>query len=161
MSTTEHFNLFNPADDGFFTPGKQLENIARVKPDEPALIYISPEGKESVTTWRQLEQLSNRIAWYLLEKGIKSGKSVIAALPNIPTHIALAFGIWKAGGCYVPVSNRVPQRNMAEICHCVDPSLVVTNRKKPEGYESVADENVFVNIKEKSSLFGTFFFHLC
>ena len=138
MSTTEHFNLFNPADDGFFTPGKQLENIARVKPDEPALIYISPEGKESVTTWRQLEQLSNRIAWYLLEKGIKSGKSVIAALPNIPTHIALAFGIWKAGGCYVPVSSRVPQRNMAEICHCVDPSLVVTNRKKPEGYESLS-----------------------
>ena len=138
MSTTEHFNIFNPEDDGFFTPGKQLENIARVKPDEPALIYISPENKESVTTWRQLEQLSNRIAWYLIGLGIKPGKSVIVALPNIPTHIALAFGIWKAGGCYVPVSNRVPQRNMAEICRCVDPSLVVTNRKKPEGYESLS-----------------------
>ena len=98
MSTTEHFNIFNPEDDGFFTPGKQLENIARVKPDEPALIYTSPENKESVTTWRQLEQLSNRIAWYLIGLGIKPGKSVIVALPNIPTHIALAFGIWKAGG---------------------------------------------------------------
>ena len=138
MSTTEHFNLFNPEDDGFFTPGKQLENIARAKPDEPALIYISPEGKESVTTWRQLEQLSNRIAWYLIELGIKPGKSVIVALPNIPTHIALAFGIWKAGGCYVPISSRVPQRNMAEICRCVAPSLVVTNRKKPEGYQSLS-----------------------
>ena len=138
MSTTEHFNLFNPEDDGFFTPGKQLENIARVKPDEPALIYISPENKESVTTWRQLEVLSNRIAWYLIEQGIQSGKSVIAALPNIPTHIALAFGIWKAGGCYVPISSRVPQRNMAEICRCVAPSLVVTNRKKPEGYQSLS-----------------------
>ena len=138
MSTTEHFNIFNPEDDGFFTPGKQLENIARVKPDEPALIYISPENKESVTTWRQLELLSNRIAWYLLGLGIKPGKSVIVALPNIPTHIALAFGIWKAGGCYVPVSSRVPQRNMAEICRCVDPTLVVTNRKKPEGYESLS-----------------------
>ena len=138
MSTTEHFNIFNPEDDGFFTPGKQLENIARVKPDEPALIYISPENKESVTTWRQLELLSNRIAWYLIGLGIKPGKSVIVALPNIPTHIALAFGIWKAGGCYVPVSSRVPQRNMAEICRCVDPTLVVTNRKKPEGYESLS-----------------------
>ena len=138
MSTTEHFNLFNPEDDGFFTPGKQLENIARVKPDEPALIYISPENKESVTTWRQLEVLSNRIAWYLIEQGIQPGKSVIAALPNIPTHIALAFGIWKAGGCYVPISSRVPQRNMAEICRCVAPSLVVTNRKKPEGYQSLS-----------------------
>lgn len=138
MSTTEHFNLFNPEDNGFFTPGKQLENIARVKPDEPALIYISPENKESVTTWRQLEVLSNRIAWYLIEQGIQPGKSVIAALPNIPTHIALAFGIWKAGGCYVPISSRVPQRNMAEICRCVAPSLVVTNRKKPEGYQSLS-----------------------
>ena len=137
-ATTEHFNIFDPADDGFFTPGKQLANIARVKPDAPAIIYISPENKESVTTWRQLEQLSNRIAWYLIDQGIRPGMSVIAALPNIPTHIALAFGIWKAGGCYVPVSNRTPQRNMAEICECVAPSLVVTNRKKPEGYKSLS-----------------------
>lgn len=136
-ATREHYNIFDPADDGFFTPGKQLANIARVKPDEPAILYISPENRESVTTWRQLELLSNRIAWYLIGLGIKPGKSVIAALPNIPTHIALAFGIWKAGGCYVPVSNRTPQRNMAEICECVAPSLVVTNRKKPEGYLSL------------------------
>ncbi len=137
-ATTEHFNIFNTGDASFFTPGKQLENIAKVKPDAPAIIYISPENKESIMTWRSLESLSNRIAWYLIDQGIKPGKSVIVALPNIPTHIAIAFGIWKAGGCYVPVSNRVPQRNMAEICESVSPSLVVTNRKKPDGYKSLS-----------------------
>ena len=107
---TQHFNIFNTGTESFFTPGTQLANIARVKPDAPAVIYVSPENKETVMTWQELHELSNRIAWYLLDQGIGPGKSVLAALPNIPTHIALAFGIWKTGACYVPVSNRAPQR---------------------------------------------------
>lgn len=138
MESTSHLNIFNKGTESFFTPGRQLANIAAVKPDEPALIYISPENRESVTTWRELETLSNRIARYLIGQGIGPGKSVLAALSNIPTHIALAFGIWKAGACYVPVSNRAPQRNMSEICACVSPALVVTNRRRPAGYPSLS-----------------------
>ena len=137
-ANTEHFNYFNTSEESFFTPGRQLADIAHVKPDAPAIIYVSPENSEYVMSWRELETLSNRIAWYLIGQGIGPGKSVLAALPNIPTHIALAFGIWKTGACYVPVSNRVPQRNMAEICECVAPSLVITNRKKPVGYPSLS-----------------------
>lgn len=135
---TSHFNIFNHSENSFFTPGIQLANIARVKPDAPALVYISQKNKESVMTWRTLEVLSNRIAWYLLEQGIGPGKSVIVALPNIPTHIALAFGIWKTGGCYVPISDRVPRQNLLEICECVSPSLVVTNRWKPANYMALS-----------------------
>ena len=135
---TQHFNIFNTGTESFFTPGTQLANIAAVKPDAPAVIYVSPENKESVMTWRELHELSNRIAWYLLGQGVGPGKSVLAALPNIPTHIALAFGIWKTGACYVPVSNRAPQRNLMEICACVSPALVITNRKKPDGYPGLS-----------------------
>ena len=138
MENTSHLNIFNKGTESFFTPGRQLANIVAVKPDAPALIYISPEDRECVMTWRELDALSNRIAWYLIGQGIKPGKSVLVALSNTPTHIALAFGIWKAGGCYVPVSNRVPQRNMAEICECVAPALVVTNRRRPAGYPSLS-----------------------
>ena len=96
-ANTEHFNYFNTSEESFFTPGRQLADIAHVKPDAPAIIYISPENTESVTSWHELETLSSRIAWYLIGQGIGPGKSVLAALPNIPTHIALAFGIWKTG----------------------------------------------------------------
>lgn len=75
--STKHFNIFNTGESSFFTPGVQLANIARVKPDAPAIVYINPENKESVMTWHSLDVLSNRIAWYLLEQGIKPGKSVI------------------------------------------------------------------------------------
>ena len=54
-ATTEHFNIFNTGEESFFTPGRQLADIARAKPDAPAIIYISPENKESVMTWRGLE----------------------------------------------------------------------------------------------------------
>lgn len=139
---TSHFNIFNHGEDSFFTPGTQLANIANVKPDAPAIVYISPKNTETIMTWRALETLSNRIAWYLLDQGIESGKSVIVALPNIPTHIALAFGIWKAGGCYVPISDRVPRQNLLEICECVAPSLVVTNRWKPGNYHALSSSEL-------------------
>lgn len=132
--SARHFNIFNNGSRSFCTPGAQLKNVAKVKPDEAALIYISPEKNETVMTWSELEALSNRMAWYFLDKGIKPGKSVLVALGNIPSHIAIAFAIWKAGGCYVPVSNRAPQKNMTEICECVEPEIVITNRKKPDGY---------------------------
>ena len=67
--STKHFNIFNTGESSFFTPGVQLANIARVKPDAPAIVYINPENKESVMTWHSLDVLSNRIAWYLLEQG--------------------------------------------------------------------------------------------
>lgn len=136
-NTFKHFNIFNHDEESHFTPGKQLANIARVKPEEPALIYISAEDKETVMTWRGLETLSNKIAWYLLDQGIGKGSSVVVALTNTCTHIAIAFAIWKTGACYVPVSNRTPKKNMLEICSSVSPSLVITNRAHPEGYKSM------------------------
>lgn len=136
--STVHFNIFNTGENNFFTPGAQLANIAKVKPDAPALVYISSENKETVMTWHALEVLSNRIAWYLLDQGITQGKSVIVALNNTPTHIALAFGIWKAGGCYVPIASRSPRRNLLEICECVSPSMVITNRWKPDKYHCLS-----------------------
>lgn len=136
--SAEHFNIFNKAEESCFTAGRQLANIAAVKPDAPAIVYISPEGNESVTSWRELESLSNRMAWYLMDQGIGPGGFVIAALTNTPSHVALAFAIWKTGACYVPVSNRTPKRNMLEICGCVSPALVVTNRSQPAGYKSIS-----------------------
>ena len=122
-----HFNKYNTGTESFFTPGRQLADIAAARPDDPAVIYISLENKESVMSWKQLHELSNRIAWYLLGQGIGPGHSVIAALPNTPSHLALAFGIWKAGGCYVPVSDRTPRNNMAEICDAIDKALASKN----------------------------------
>lgn len=133
-----HFNIFNTDDsESFFTPGRQIQRIAARKPDAAALIHISQDDKETVMTWRELVDTSDRMARFLIDRGIGPGKSVIVALGNTPTHIALAFAIWKAGGCYVPVSNRSPQKNMLEICQCIEPSLVITARKKPEGFESL------------------------
>ena len=76
-----HFNKYNTGTESFFTPGRQLADIAAARPDDPAVIYISLENKESVMSWKQLHELSNRIAWYLLGQGIGPGHSVIAALP--------------------------------------------------------------------------------
>lgn len=150
MPSFNHFNIFNNDEQSHFTPGKQLQNIASVKPDEPALIYISAENKETVMTWRELESLSNQIAWYLIEQGIGKGSSVVVSLTNTPTHIALAFGIWKTGACYVPISNLTPKKNLHEICSCVSPSIVVSNRNRPEDIKSLSSSELKDAVKDYS-----------
>ncbi len=118
--STKHFNIFNTGESSFFTPGTQLANIAKVKPDAPAIVYINPENKESVMTWHSLEVLSTRIAWYLLEQGIKPGKSVIVALPNIPTHIASCF--WNLEGRWMlctDFSASTPQKYDGNMRMCI------------------------------------------
>lgn len=87
--STKHFNIFNTGESSFFTPGVQLANIARVKPDAPAIVYINPENKESVMTWHSLEVLSNRIAWYLLEQGIKRARASLSLCPTFPPTLLL------------------------------------------------------------------------
>ena len=86
--STKHFNIFNTGD-SFFTPGVQLANIARVKPDAPAIVYINSENKESVMTWHSLEVLSNRIAWYLLEQGISRATASLSLCPTFPPTLLL------------------------------------------------------------------------
>ena len=150
MEESKHFNIFNKGGYNRFSPGRQLANIAEAKPDGPALIYISQENKESVMSWRELHCLSNRIANYLLQQGIGKGSYVLVALGNTNTHIAAAFGIWKTGACYVPVSNRSPKKNMLEICRIVSPKLIITNRSKPQGCKSLSSTELRELVKDCS-----------
>lgn len=54
-------------------------------------------GKD-VRTYRQIDDLSNRVARFLLAKGIRKGERVGILLPNTPAFVCSYYGILKAGG---------------------------------------------------------------
>jgi amino acid adenylation domain-containing protein len=86
------------------------------------------QGEESLT-YAQLNGLANRLAYQLIERGVKPG-ACVAILPErgIPLVIA-ELAILKAGGAYVPLDPKLPSERQAwMICDCAA-HLVITDRR--------------------------------
>jgi len=66
-------------------------------PDKPAVIFL-----DRVTTYKELDQLSDRFALWLIERGIRKADRVATMLPNCTQHLVAFYGILKAGGIAVP-----------------------------------------------------------
>ena len=72
--------------------GLELEKIARLYPDNPAV--KSPDGS---LTYRQLNERANRYAHYLLSKGVGRGDVVTLCFENRPDLLAAYCGCSKVG----------------------------------------------------------------
>ncbi len=94
-------------------------------------------------TWSAGEARANAagVAGRLRAGGLQPGQAVVIQLPNAPEFISAMFGVWMAGGVFVPASPRQPP---AEIEHVIDttaPAMVLDGEglrnveADPTGYE--------------------------
>ena len=82
---------------------KFLEDSAAKYPDKVA-IHFKPSHQgfaKSALTYRELNDLSDRMAAALADLGVKKGDRVAIFMPNIPQFIITFYGILKAGGVVV------------------------------------------------------------
>jgi long-chain acyl-CoA synthetase len=80
-----------------------LEDSAAKYPDNVA-IHFKPSHQgiaKSHLTYRELNDLSDRMAAALADRGVKKGDRVAIFMPNIPQFIITFYGILKAGGVIV------------------------------------------------------------
>ncbi len=54
------------------------------------------------------------------------GQGVAVSLPNGPELVATMFGVWQAGGVYVPVNSRLPVAEFDQVIVAIDPAVVIT-----------------------------------
>jgi len=73
-----------------------LEEAARKYPDTPCTIF-----KGAKITYKEMDELTNRLAAGLAELGVKKGDRVGIFMPNTPQFVMAYFGILKAGGVEV------------------------------------------------------------
>lgn len=78
-----------------------LESSAQSSPDRTALL----EGERKMT-FSEIESLSNRLARLLTEHGLRKGDRVLMVMENSFESVAGYYGILKAGGVCVEVSDR-------------------------------------------------------
>lgn len=107
-----------------------LENTAKRYPEKVALDFI---GK--TIPYREVDELSDRIAGFLRSMGIKKGDRVIVDLPNTPHYIISYYGILKAGGVVVQCNPLYTKRELRYIA------------ENSEARIAFAIENAYPNIK--------------
>lgn len=75
---------------------KILEDTAKKSGELPYTIFSG-----TTTTYRETNEAANRVANFLVKKGVKKGNKVAIFLPNTPHYPIVFFGILKAGATAV------------------------------------------------------------
>ncbi|TDU26872.1 fatty-acyl-CoA synthase [Panacagrimonas perspica] len=99
-------------------------HYARTKADQPAL--IDGLGRRS---WKQLDDLSNRIANGLIGAGIQPGAHIGFFGKNSARYFELLFGINKAGAGIVPLNWRLAAPEVAVVIDDAQCALVFVDRE--------------------------------
>src|SRR4030066_1133121 len=89
-----------------------LEESARKYPDSPCTIF-----KGAVITYREMDELTDRLAASIASLGIKKGDRVGIFMLNTPQFVITFFSILKAGGVVVAIN---PLYSPREIEHQVN-----------------------------------------
>ncbi|MEJ7780930.1 MAG: AMP-binding protein [Solirubrobacteraceae bacterium] len=72
--------------------------------DKPAMIHEDPQGTVRRLDWGELQDMSDRFALLLRERGVEPGDRVAMLLPPIPETAAAFLGVWKVGGILLSMS---------------------------------------------------------
>jgi long-chain acyl-CoA synthetase len=98
-----------------------FQDVVRRSPDKTALIYLG-----SRLSFRELDELSNQLAHFFIQSGLKPDDVVGLHLPNIPAHYIAVIAAQKAG-CVT--SGLSPLLTPAEMVHQLQDSqakMVIT-----------------------------------
>jgi acetyl-CoA synthetase len=72
-------------------------------PDKVALFYEDAHGQAFKYTFRELQDLSSKMAGFLRSIGVEKGDRVAAFLPKTPELLVTALAVWRLGAVYVPL----------------------------------------------------------
>ncbi|HJP81293.1 MAG TPA: amino acid adenylation domain-containing protein [Candidatus Saccharimonadales bacterium] len=82
--------------------------------------------RDESVSYRALDQESNRIANYLIEKGVKKGDFVAFVIDMAPLLLETILGIAKTGAAYVPIDPNLPDERKEFIVRDSEAKLLLT-----------------------------------
>ncbi|PMP72498.1 MAG: long-chain fatty acid--CoA ligase [Calditerrivibrio nitroreducens] len=104
--------------------GEILSFNAKIRPNKT---YIYYEKKKF--TYREIDELSNKVAKVFLKFGVTKGDRVCLLLENSPEFIITYFGIAKAGGVAVPLNTYLKEEEIQYIIDNAESKILVTSSR--------------------------------
>ena len=119
-----------------FTLANYVDYLAEVDGDKQALCHVDKNGKRREFTYKDLSELSNKMANYLRKKGVQKGDIVALVLRNNYEFYIASLALQKLGAITLTLqyANKKDQYN--KIFKRCNPKCVIA-----DDYEIVQDEN--------------------
>ncbi len=96
-------------------------------PEKVALFYEDADGQAFKWTFRELQDLSSKMAGFLKSIGVQKGDRVAALLPKVPELLITTLAVWRLGAVYVPLFTAFGPDAVDYRVSDSDTRIVVTN----------------------------------
>lgn len=114
--------------------GWTFEQATLRNPQGAALLY-----GDTVLTYSEANQQANRMAHYLLEKGIGKGDVVALFIENRPELLLAVLAVAKVGGVCAMLNTSQTQAVLVHSLNLVQPVAIVVGAELVEAYEAVRE----------------------
>lgn len=78
--------------------------------------------------YKTLDQKSNQLAHYLLQKGIQKGDRIALYLKRSPELVQAILATWKIGATYIPIASDTPSNRVLKTIDLADAKLSLTHQ---------------------------------
>lgn len=89
------------------------QHFERAADDDPSRVILTADSEE--LTASQLDELANRIAWSLIDRGVTAGDLVAVALHRNINLVPSLLAVLKCGAAYVPIDPHLPADRIASM----------------------------------------------
>lgn len=107
-------------------------------------LAVAVQGLGQTISYRQLDELSGRMAQALVERGLGPGSRIAQALPRGIAEVVSLLGILKIGAVYIPIDLASPVQRLNGVIADARPDLVVCSSGGVEGARKLVGTNLMV-----------------
>ncbi|WP_073450319.1 non-ribosomal peptide synthetase [Streptomyces yunnanensis] len=127
LSSIERRRIFEQGlDGGVSVPRATLPELFEVQVERSPDVTAMTFGTEAVT-YQELDARANRLARYLVARGVAPESLVAVALPRSVDLVVALLAVLKAGGAYVPVDPEYPAERIGFVLADAAPVLTLTD----------------------------------
>lgn len=119
---------------------QKFEQQVILTPDATALLL----GNEELT-YAQLNKHANRLAHYLIEKGVQPADVVAYSLERSFELMIAIYAIHKAGATYLPFDTHAPTDRLLSIVEDAEPKFVLTKEESDEHLPDKGLERIYLD----------------
>nr|ARU08074.1 MlcL [uncultured bacterium] len=110
----------------------------------PSAVAVECDGVE--LTYAELDECANRLARYLISRGVGAEKFVAVMMPRSIDLVVSLLAVLKSGGAYVPVDPEYPADRIAFMVADAEPVLVLTSTEGAEEFDGSPLSDVEVSL---------------
>jgi malonyl-CoA/methylmalonyl-CoA synthetase len=111
-----------------------------------AILFVRKGKLESQITYSSLQQISNRVAHGLAEKGLRKGERAILFMPKSIEQVVIYLGVQKVGAISVILNPGFKEDEMDYFLKDTDAKIVIVGKREEALIQSIDEKRLTVSI---------------